>query len=283
MSTPAAKRRRIDVASQTLSKPFRSPFKTPFKSPIKEGQAQETTTSTPAQASTPLASKITDSLLSSPAKTPSLSAPSTSTRGTRTKKTFSSPVAAAALNADPDIAPMLKAQRELEKQLREVKEELDTAEQARQIEADSQKRDSDGDLDGELVELIEKWKGASRLAAEELFGKVRDRVNRMGGPRAWKEMQKKQEENRNAWDQEEQTNNNDSDDEENKDVEKRDIYAEYGIEPETENEKSQREKSVDDTGELPGQEDEFTMAMMLRTLNVDLDIIGYSREQQRWI
>tara|TARA_R110002060_G_scaffold53593_5_gene64241 strand:+ start:567 stop:866 length:300 start_codon:yes stop_codon:yes gene_type:complete len=87
-------------------------------------------------------------------------------------------VAAAALNADPDIAPMLKAQRELEKQLREVKEELDTAEQARKIEADSQKRDSDGDIDGELVELIEKWKGASRLAAEELFGKVRDRVNR---------------------------------------------------------------------------------------------------------
>ena len=28
---------------------------------------------------------------------------------------------------------------------------------------------------------------------------------------------------------------------------------------------------------------EFTMAMMLRTLNVDLDIIGYDREQQRWI
>ena len=68
-------------------------------------------------------------------------------------------------------------------------------------------------------------------------------------------MQKKQEQNRNAWDQEEQTNNNDSDDEENKDVEKRDIYAEYGIEPETENEKSQREKGVGDTGELPGQED----------------------------
>lgn len=28
---------------------------------------------------------------------------------------------------------------------------------------------------------------------------------------------------------------------------------------------------------------EFTMAMMLRTLNVDLDIIGYSREEQRWV
>ncbi|KAL2059998.1 hypothetical protein VTL71DRAFT_9820 [Oculimacula yallundae] len=288
MSTPAAKRRRIDVASQTLSKPFRSPFKTPFKSPLKDGQAQGTsssstpTTATP-QTSTPLAKKTTNSLLSNSVKTPRLPAPSASTRGPRSKKTYTSPVAAAALNNDPDIAPLLKAQRELEKQLREVKEELDTAEQARKIEKDSYKKDPEGEIDGELRELCEKWKGASRLAAEELFGKVRDRVNRMGGPRAWKEMQKKQEENRSAWDQEEQTNNNDSDDEENKDVEKRDVYAEYGIDPETENEKSQREKGVGDTGEMPGQEDEFTMAMMLRTLNVDLDIIGYDREQQRWV
>jgi hypothetical protein len=38
-------------------------------------------------------------------------------------------------------------------------------------------------------------------------------------------------------------------------MEKRDLYAEYDIEPETENEKSQRAKGVGDTGELPGQED----------------------------
>jgi Swi5-dependent recombination DNA repair protein 1 len=80
----------------------------------------------------------------------------------------------------------------------------------------------------------------------------------MGGPRAWKEMQKKQQEFQNSWNQEEQTNN-DSDDEhdEGKDVEKGDLYAEYVIEPETENEKSQRAKGVGDTGELPGQEDVY--------------------------
>jgi hypothetical protein len=87
-------------------------------------------------------------------------------------------VSAAILNADPDIALLLKTQRELEKQLREVKEELETAEQARKIERESRKKDPDGEVDWELVVLIEKWKGASRLAAEELFGKVRDRVNR---------------------------------------------------------------------------------------------------------
>ena len=72
-------------------------------------------------------------------------------------------------------------------------------------------------------------------------------------------MQKKQQEFQNSWDQEEQTNKDSDDDEEGaaKDVEKRDRYAEYDIEPETENEKSQRAKGVGDTGELPGQEDVY--------------------------
>jgi len=71
----------------------------------------------------------------------------------------------------------LKKQRELEKQLKEVREELDAAEQARKIEKDSKKK-GDSIVDGELIELTGKWKMASRQAAEELFGKVRDRVNR---------------------------------------------------------------------------------------------------------
>jgi Swi5-dependent recombination DNA repair protein 1 len=176
MSTPAAKRRRIDTASQTLSKPFRSPFKSPVKNP-----ASQDCTSTETQSNAPLAPKNTSSLLlSNSAKTSSLPAPSISLATlNRSKKTFSSPVQAAALNVDPDIAPLLRTRRELEQQLREVKEELDTAQQASKIVADSAKNVSSGDVDGELVELIEKWKAASRQAAEELFGKVRDRVNRL--------------------------------------------------------------------------------------------------------
>jgi hypothetical protein len=187
MSTPAAKRRRIDAASQTLQKPFRSPFKTPFKSPVKASESQDSDP-TAAQSSVPLAPKTSNSLLSNVSKTPRLPAPSTSfatpNREARAK-TFSSPVQAAALNADPDIAPLLRAQRELEKQLRDLKEELDTAEQARKIESESAKRNPEGEIDGELVELIGKWKAASRQAAEELFGKVRDRVNRLVRPCFW--------------------------------------------------------------------------------------------------
>jgi Swi5-dependent recombination DNA repair protein 1 len=179
MSTPAAKRRRIDAASQTLSKPFRSPFKTPFKSPLK---APPSTSSSNAQptVSTTLGTSTSESLPTLPVlkdKTPNLPA-TTPNRASRPKKTFSSPISAAVINSDPDIAPLLKVQRELERQLREVKEELEQAEQARKIERDSRKKDPDGEVDGELVVLIEKWKSASRLAAEELFGKVRNRVNR---------------------------------------------------------------------------------------------------------
>jgi hypothetical protein len=96
-------------------------------------------------------------------------------------------------------------------------------------------------------------------------------TGRMGGPRAWKEMQKKQQEFQNSWDTEEQNNNNDDDDDDEakKDVEKRDLYAEYDVDPETENEKSQREKGVGDTGELPGQEDVcFNIYNGLDTANV---------------
>lgn len=30
-------------------------------------------------------------------------------------------------------------------------------------------------------------------------------------------------------------------------------------------------------------DDSFTMDMMLRTLNIDLNVIGYDRQGQRWI
>ncbi|KAH0564942.1 hypothetical protein GP486_001662 [Trichoglossum hirsutum] len=88
---------------------------------------------------------------------------------------------------EPTLYPLLKEERYLERELRELKSELDTIEQARKIETKGE--------DEELVGLIEKWKGAARTAAEEVFGRVSDRVNRMGGPAAWKEMQK----GKNGW------------------------------------------------------------------------------------
>lgn len=57
--------------------------------------------------------------------------------------------------------------------------------------------------DDDLVVLIDKWRTATRSAAEELFGTTRDRVNRMGGVGAWKDREKESKERQNKWDQEE--------------------------------------------------------------------------------
>ena len=92
----------------------------------------------------------------------------------------------------------------------------------------------------------------------------------MGGPRAWREMQKKQQEWQNSYDQDEENNNGGSDDE-GKDVEKRDVYAEYGIDPETENERLQHEDGMRDTGEQPGQEDVITCSPSLKKGMLMLD------------
>lgn len=78
-------------------------------------------------------------------------------------------------------------------------------------------------------------------------------------------MQKKQEEFQNTWDQQDEQINNgngngdDSDEDEAeaeaREAAKKDLYAQYDVDEETENEKSQRPKGLGDTGERPGEED----------------------------
>jgi Swi5-dependent recombination DNA repair protein 1 len=176
MSTPASKRRRIDAASTTLSKPFRSPLKAPV-------EATKPTNDQPAAKNQSTQLKNYESSgqnvigLPDSSKVTSIET-MTPQRFWPVKKSFSSPIPHAALYADPDIANLVKTQRELENQLREVREQLDVAEQARKIERASNKRDPSGEIDGELKALKQKWKQASREAAEDLFAGVRDRVNR---------------------------------------------------------------------------------------------------------
>lgn len=57
--------------------------------------------------------------------------------------------------------------------------------------------------DDDLAVLIDRWRLASRAAAEELFGSTRDRVNRMGGVGAWKEREKESKDRQQKWNQEE--------------------------------------------------------------------------------
>ncbi len=172
MSTPTGnKKRRIEAASNALSKPFRSPFKsvaaakssadTPGKAAHVDHSGQQ------AQEDSPRSARVVS--VSTPLRNFRRSAPSPGS-------SVSVP------NTDPDIRPILKKQRELEAKLREWKEDVDTIQQARKIEKDSKSvDDGKGEVDGELKVLTVKWRQASRIAADELFGIVKDRVNRWVG------------------------------------------------------------------------------------------------------
>jgi Swi5-dependent recombination DNA repair protein 1 len=154
MYSHAAKRRRIEAASYTLSKPFRSPFKGATKSQVDRECTASPNTPGPdekQQTRPPANGRIQFS--PSIAQTPEFRH--------RSRVDFSN---------EPTLYSLLKEERHLERELRELKSELDTIEQARKIETKEK--------DDELVGLIEKWKGAARMAAEEVFGRVSDRVNR---------------------------------------------------------------------------------------------------------
>jgi Swi5-dependent recombination DNA repair protein 1 len=158
IDTPTAKRRRMDGATSILSKPFRTPMK---KSP-----------STPAKSNEETSSESSGSARRDCLMMPAPPLP-------RTPSIYVPPViSTAALNLDTEVAPLIKRQRELEKELRTLREELDVVEQARNIENESRKHDPEGPLDGELTKLIKKWQYVARQAADELFSGALDRVNR---------------------------------------------------------------------------------------------------------
>jgi Swi5-dependent recombination DNA repair protein 1 len=180
MSTPHIKRRRLNEATKTLHKPFKSPFRTPLKQGFD---------------SDPPSSDLIDVRIPSPGLTitsftpsaipipdlpivakPPLSRPSRGTPArTVQKKTLSKP--------------------SVIREIMQMRNEIQILSQAHAL-ATSNK-------DDDLTLLIDRWRTASRAAAEELFASTRDRVNRMGGVGAWKEREKEQNEWRRKADMEE--------------------------------------------------------------------------------
>lgn len=86
--------------------------------------------------------------------------------------------------------------------LKDLDRKLETVRQAKRIEESSEKTCPGRPIDQELRDLIVKWKAASRVAAEELFESVKERVDSAGGPKVWREMRKRQMEFYQGWDQE---------------------------------------------------------------------------------
>ncbi|MCJ1389917.1 hypothetical protein MMC18_002774 [Xylographa bjoerkii] len=154
--------------------------------------------------------------------------------------------------------------------------------------------------DAELTRLIALWRLAARQAAEEIFAGVRDRVNRMGGVGAWREREREGRERwgGGGWDDGENKSERDVQDgnREEEGVEER-REREGGEESDRREERRRRDGDTRDdavsavycslrTSVCSADERSvqgFTMDMMLTSLNIELGVIGYDKEMQRWI
>ncbi|KAF1954609.1 hypothetical protein CC80DRAFT_550222 [Byssothecium circinans] len=261
MSTPQAKRRRLNEASKTLHKPFKSPFRTPLKTPPSSDPPSSDPPDISAPAPAPMGTKPLSTFNPSSSRL-------TNTNTPKSKLHLPHPKTSTPIGSSQKKTP---SKPSLTREIMQVRNEIQILNQAYAL-ATSDKEEG-------MVALIDRWRTASRAAAEEVFATTRDRVNRMGGVGAWKEREKEQKEWRLKADREEMEAEREKLAEARENAEGGNMEDEYeGFVKESDDSCQKEEvetfKAADD--------DSFTMDMMLKTLNIDLNLIGYNKEAQRW-
>ncbi|CAZ81295.1 unnamed protein product [Tuber melanosporum] len=207
-----AKRRRLSIATNTLSKPFRSPL---LSKPRSTATTPSPTKSVASSVGSPT-SPVTDAPIATNRRRPSLQF--------TTRRTSSAP-------QNPELTKLYKQQSTLEANLRGKRALLDTAKQALNIETAA-----DGRGEEKLQALIEKWRTAASSAADALYEITSQRATN-AGPGGWKELIGKR-----GWD----------------DDEKQPTYGKGG------------------------EDEEFTMGVMLKALGIDPELIGYDQDNDCW-
>ena len=196
MASPlTAKRRRLNNVSNTLTRPFVSPLKS-----ADDANANNTTTPSksrrsgvPVNINTPyvpstLAHTINAATSRTPHKPQSNPASAhTPIRNSVRKNAYSTPFAK---RLDPAEQALQREITAIEFQIKSVRNDIDLLNQAAKYASDA--------TDHDLEELAVKWKLASQSAAEEIFGTVKERVNRMGGVQAWRDSEKQKYERSNG-------------------------------------------------------------------------------------
>ncbi|KAK5131808.1 hypothetical protein LTR08_000563 [Meristemomyces frigidus] len=291
MSSPlSVKRRRVNHATNTLAKPFVSPMRSAKveRTPLKDNGNVANQPYTPST----LAHTINGGDVHPVGRAANKQSSSTTTKATPLRKR---PILTPFFKrTDPAELAAQRALTAIEMQIKAIRNEIEALEQAASI--------ADSTTDSDLGALTDKWRMASQQAAEELFGSVKERVCRMGGVAAWRESEKKKFERSHGMGEFAP----EPEEEDNADCE----FDSQGEElPEEEQEYRVKEKrrvrreaedaaDVGDTREElmgvgdgkpkiwqePGNDDDaFTMDMMLRSLNIELKVIGYDKVGQRWI
>ena len=191
------------------------------------------------------------------------------------------------IRTDPEIAQLQKTHRALQSRLHALRSELDTASQAQKIETSGK--------DSELETLIVKWRGVTQDAADEVFEGAKERVVRMGGVAGWKKRQEEQKHKfRDPYEDDFGAGAGvGAADEREVEARKAELMDQYDVNVAAD-EQHEDGNSVDEEEvciihcpcSIPVAdlgEQEFTMDMMLKTLNVDLNLIGFDRSNQKWV
>ncbi|KAF2401656.1 hypothetical protein EJ06DRAFT_474293 [Trichodelitschia bisporula] len=265
-SAPPAKRRRVNA----LHKPFVSPLKRPNNDathPSTPRTEQGTATTSVTNPKTP----------QSNAKVPSSSRSFHTPLATHAASSHQTPQRRNAPTTPTDKRITSTKIRSLEASIIRQRQDIDILRQAVSIASSTK--------GAELEELTVKWRDAARLAAEEVFAGARDRVNRMGGVGAWRDQEKERKVRQVEWQREEMLAeaqkraeaNGQGEEAENGDGFRRD---EGNTEETWDYEEEGKEDKETDNADY---DESFTMDMMLKTLNIDLDLIGYNKRRQMWV
>ncbi|EXJ70688.1 uncharacterized protein A1O5_05678 [Cladophialophora psammophila CBS 110553] len=242
-----AKRRKLHQPCGFQNKPFRSPLRS--ANPQPQPSVEQ------AQIHLPAAGLSSSPHQSSPDIKPDivrLSLPRAS--GLRSSSRLTA--------VDPESRDLQKQHTALSFRLNQLRQSLEIAEEALQIEASKQ--------DDELRALIARWRTVAQDAAEELFADAKERIDRMGGVAHWR---RQLEEDSRLWKGER---------------EKEALIRRYA--GNLKDDQNQRETEEPDQAELMNYQEDaepeekyFTMEMMLNQMNINLQSVGFDKHQERWI
>ncbi|KAF2668526.1 hypothetical protein BT63DRAFT_479934 [Microthyrium microscopicum] len=267
----AAKRRRID---KSLHKPFKSPLMPTSNSSLnRPGSATARPSSAKAdeeQLKTPRsAPKSQESHLLTPSSDPQSKPTQAANVPQRTHRR-------------PVASSTTKSNRATESAVVSARREVEHLRQALKILTSTK--------DDELEGLTIKWRGAARLAAEELYSVARDRVNRMGGVESLRDREREAKERKIEWEREDRQFEYEKRVKEVKKLVEEGTLAEEDLKRlEEDNMNAEKDREVEqeeyssEREEPEKAEGGYTMGTFLRGLKVDLELIGYSPSLQAWV
>ncbi|KAI5292602.1 hypothetical protein KEM52_006226 [Ascosphaera acerosa] len=199
---------------------------------------------------------------------------------------------------NPQLITLQRQHSALLRSLAATRATLDQLQQALRIEKQGQ--------DEQLRRLIVRWRGVAQRAAEEVFEGAKERVEKMGGVKAWREMSNGGKGSVGwGWDVDaieskvwvggSDVDSEDDVREETGAAQGRSAGQGSAVVGRSELEDA-FERELDAGGEVfddldeevaaaaeEEAEEELTMEAMLQILNVDVKVIGYDREGERWV